>query len=541
MLQKLTETELEFMELWHYPPALVECLFSNFDNLAEFDEERMGSLRQYQYPMISFEPTIDDIPGFTEKQNFQLRKNVGDVYNFCSRKVGKTLITEKVDIPISLLHDAGWKCGFASYDAGHIDIVLDDVKRAMENHPIIRGFTKRAKTHPQYLLEGKNGWMLYGINMNIKSKSPGSGFIGKHMKKLYIEEGSYETEEVFNKRQDSLSEFGAVFRFSGMTNFTKHTPAGRAFYKYENRKKIINLPQAVNPYWDAKEKQNRLEEYGGEESPNYRIFVNGEVIEDGVSEFDIERVKACYNEKKRIKRFELKREDFSRFKDIIIVERPKNIDRIFIAGDIGDGAGGSDIIIMGEVGDKYVYLYNIILYSFTEDEQEEVFDWLIQNLEANIVATDNGDGTGRGLYHRMSKKYPQENLVRYFGNKKIIVGYEKDEKGNIKMVKGQPVCLEEFMSEWSVRRLKVLLYEGRCIIPMDAKFDNQINSVISTRSGTRTLYGCPSQTGDHLFDAWRVFTTAQWLCKDFNATPNLSQNWGSGACSWTKPKITEER
>jgi len=876
MLEKITETEIEFMEMWHYPPALVECLFSNFDNLEEFDGEKFSTLRQYQYPMISFEPLIDYDPSKTEKQNFQMKKNVGDVYNFSARKIGKTQCSEKIDIPISMLHNPGWQCGFSSGDAGTINAVLDPVKRAIDFHPILRGFKRSSKASPAYKIIAKNGWQLLGINQNLKGKcvddkteiltndgwktmdniskkhkvlsmnpktdkadffpikeiykfpkyegivyetngnskfvftpehkvyynwsdkqdwklrpikslninksgyiwfkqdfdyeckeyispivfkirennkyykskeinlddwleflgwfisegslseekngsfkivisqyksinpnnfrnicsllermgvnyysgstyiafrnkeiltylkkncysgdyikrkskynshtktvpdyfkklskrqikiflnsyflgdgsfkngdftsccscskqlsdniqilllklghstayryskrdgcyyiniliskhscipqfkiekkqykgrmwcvrtepfnlifirrqgrccwtgnSPGSQFVGKHLQKIWLEENSYETEEVFKLRKESVSELGAVLRQSGMTNFTKQMPTGRTFYRLENKKKIINLPQFVNPYWDDKEKEDRMKEYGGSESPSYRIFVEGEVIEDGVSEFDIERVQACYNNKSRIKRFELKKENFVNFKSLIIVERPKNSERIFICGDIGDGAGGSDIIVMSEVGDKYVYLYNIVLYNYTEDEQEEVFDWLILNLQANIVALDCGDGTGRGLYHRLEKKYPKENLVWYAGNKKVTVGYEKDEKGNVVMVKGAPVCLEEFMSEWSVRRLKTLLYETRCVIPTDTKFDNQINSVISTRSGSRTLYACTSTTGDHLFDAWKVFGIAQWLCKDFNATPNLSQNWSCGVCSWT--------
>ena len=1039
MLEKITEQEIEFMELWHYPPALVECLFSNFDNLAEFDEDKFSTLRQYQIPMISFEPIIDEDPSKTEQENFNMKKNVGDVYNFCARKVGKceyinnectlangkiikfkdligkteevislnedtwklekdiahfsdngikncyklittsgkeiivtenhpfltsegwkqinelstqdfiatsiysepknkkaldkyeiakligsyivwekikeitdsgllltvavsvpknknyisnniishnTQCSEKIDIPVSMLHNPGWICGFSSADAGKITAVLDPVKRAIDFHPILKGFKRRTRTHPHYQLEAKNGWTLLGINQNLKGKcvddkteiltnegwknidnidknqkalslnpknnkagfykikniykypnyrgeiyetggfskfvftpehniyynwnskqnwqfkpiktlnlnrngyiafkqnfdwegkenntpmifnirennkyyklkeinfddwleflgwfisegslveekngsykvvisqhqsenpehfknigyllkrmgvnyytsstylifknkeifdhlknncysgdyikrkskcnshtktipeyiknlskrqiriflnsyfsgdgsfkngdftsccscskqlsdniqilllklgystsyryskrdgchhiniliskissisqrkikrkqykgrvwcvevepfnlifirrrgrccwtgnSPGSQFVGKHFKKLWLEENSYETEEIFKLRKESLSEVGAILRQSGMTNFTKQMPAGRVFYDIENKNKVINLPQFVSPYWSDKEREDRIKEYGGIESPSYRIFVEGEVIEDGVSEFDMERVQACYNNKTTIKRFELKKDDFSRFKNLIITERPKNADRIFICADIGDGAGGSDIIVVSEVGDKYIFLYNIILYNYTEEEQEEVFDWLIQSLQANIIACDNGDGTGRGLYHRMVKKYPLENLVRYFGNKKVTVGYEKDEKGNIAMKNGLPVCLEEFMSEWSVRRLKTLLYEGRFTIPRDAKFDNQINSVISTRSGTRTLYGCTSTTGDHLFDAWKVFAIAQWLCKDFNATPSLFQNWGCGACSWIKKesKQLEER
>ena len=92
------------------------------------------------------------------------------------------------------------------------------------------------------------------------------------------------------------------------------------------------------------------------------------------------------------------------------------------------------------------------------------------------------------------------------------------------------------MSEWSINRLMFILYENRINLPIDYKLDNQINSVVSTTSGTRKTYVCISESGDHLFDSFRVFSITQWLKKDFNDTPKMSQDWGSGASSWTKPK-----
>lgn len=538
MLNKITEEELEFMESWHTPRCLIESLFSNFDNLIEFDEERFGSIRLYQFPMVSDEPLIDfettaKYYNFNKKQSFKLRKIVADIYNFGARKYGKSLMTLKTDVPISMLHDEGFWCGFSSIDSIHLEI-LDKIKDAIQHHPILNLWKQRLKGAPKYKFVAKNGWQLDGINMNLKSKDPGSYFFGKHVHKLWGEEFSFETEEVYKKRKEAYSEQGAVLRLSGMTNFTKHTPAGRAFYRLSNKKKILNLPQYVSPEWDEEELQDRLEEYGGKDAPNFRIFVEGDIIEDGVSEFDIERIQQCYNKKSKIKRVEIKKEYYERFRDLIIVERPKNADRIFICADIGESAG-SDIVILSEVDDNYNYLYDIVLYNLAHDEQVEIFKYLINKLEANVIGIDCGDGTGRAIYRELEKIYPKENLVWYDGSKKINVDFERDENNNVKIIKGQPVYRQEKMKEWSVTRLKTLLYGTRCRIPIDHKFDSQINSVISTKSGTNTIYVCISETGDHLFEAWRVFAIAQWLKKDFNQTkPITNQDWGIGATSWKK-------
>ena len=177
MLEKITEEELDFIEMLSYPIAIVESLFSDFDNLTEFDEEKFGELRIYQCPFLSFESFIDEtLEGSGKeirKQEFNLRKGVGDVYNFGARKYGKTLVTEKLDIPLSMMNDDGFECGFSSIDAVHIRGVLDTVKRTVENHPILKIWNCKVRTAPNYLFESKNGWVLKGINMNRNAKNPG--------------------------------------------------------------------------------------------------------------------------------------------------------------------------------------------------------------------------------------------------------------------------------------------------------------------------------------------------------------------------------
>lgn len=536
LLEKLTKEELEFMECWHTPQALIESLFSNFDNLSEFSEDKLGNLRLYQFPFPSYEPIIDEeMPKLSEQEKFELRKGAGDVYNYGARNFGKTLITEKVDIPISILHDDGWWCGFSSTDAIHLDGVLDDVKEAVDNHPIVSLWKRVTKKSPKWSIKCKNNWKLDGINMNLLSKNPGHQFYAKHVKKLWIEEKSFESEKVAEKRKDAVSELGAVFRFSGMTNFTKHSPAGEDFYDPKNKNKIVNLPQFINPYWNEQKKQKRLADFGGEDSIAYRVFAKGEIVEDGVSAFDMERIKHCYLEEQKIKFFEITKDRYFHFRNLLFVTRPKNSDRIFICADIGESAG-SEIIILSEVNDTYTYLYNIALYNLSHDEQVEIFKWLIEKLQANVVGVDCGDGTGRAVYRELEKIYSKANLVYYDGSKKLPVDFEKDNNGNPKYKQGKPVYKEEKMATFSFERLQHLLYNKRCRIPEDYKFDKQFNSVQAVPAGNSFIYKCVLEN-DHLFDAWRVFAIAQWLKKDFNQTqPMGNTEWCAGTSSWKKNK-----
>ena len=541
LTEKITADELEFMQNFNTPVCLAESLFSCLDNLSE-NKDTLSSLRIYQYPMLSSEPFVDtEMPGLTEKEKFELRKGAGDLYNYGGRKFGKSLVTEKIDICLSMLYDDNFWCGFSSADAIHLQDILDVVTRGITFHPILKMFKRRFRASPKYELEAKNGWLLQGINMNVASKDAGRQWFGKHVKKLWIEEASLETDKAYDKRKDSLSELGAVLRLSGMTNFTRFTPAGKAFYEPEHKNQLLNLPQSVNPTFDEKEDKNRQKEYGGKDSLAYRIFVDGDVVEDGISEFDISRIEPYIDSKVDLKVFEIKKEAFQYFRNLIVVARPPNAERIFIASDIGDGAGGTEIGIFAELKNKFYYLYRIALYSLKDDEQTEIFDFLIQKLQANVIGIDCGDGTGRAIYRRLEKKYSKDNLVYYAGVEKVGIDFLKNDNGLIVLKDGKPVFVEEFMSEWSVRHLKSILYEGRLLMPNDFKFEKQINSVIARTVGTRTVYACVSEDGDHVFDMFKVFAMSVWLKKDFNATPKLgSQNGGLGAMNYDT-MIAEER
>jgi hypothetical protein len=94
----------------------------------------------------------------------------------------------------------------------------------------------------------------------------------------------------------------------------------------------------------------------------------------------------------------------------------------------------------------------------------------------------------------------------------------KDEKGNVIFKKGEPVYREANVKEWAVKRIKDLLYTGRLKIPVQEnyKFDNQFNSIITMKSGNRTLYRVVG-TEDHLFDAFLVFAIQQWS-EEFSIT-----------------------
>ena len=354
MLANITEEEIEFCECLYDPLCLIECLFSDLDNLSLFNE-KFSHIRLYQLPMLSYEYMID-YDDLSKEEQLKLREKAGTTYAFAARTIGKTLITEKVDILLSMLLLDNDIEGFTSFDVLHIRGVLEDIITAIENHPILKVFIDRINRSPNYQLRAKNGWFLESVNMNISSKrTAGKAFHQKHFSKLFIEEASYETEEVYKKRAESTQEGGhQVIRASGMTNFTKYTPAGRIFYDIKNKPFIVNLPAYVSPSFTEETKKEAIKRHSGEHTASFKIFVEGEVIEHGFSVFDMQRVRENYLEDKKIKHFEIDKKTFEHFEDIIIIERAKNAEEVYIAADIGE-TSATEIIVLFKINDKYLH------------------------------------------------------------------------------------------------------------------------------------------------------------------------------------------
>lgn len=530
MIETISEDDLLLMECLNNPISAIECLFSSLEDLSWNKPNEFANIRMGQIPMLSYEYMIDDEAGLSKQENFKLRENVGNIECFAARKFGKTLIVEVCDIFLTGIHNDGWDCGFCSYDAIHIRGILDDkVIPVLSNHPFLKEMmpneaSKGIIRSPNYKIRFKNGCNIVGINFNLQSSNPGNQFFQKHLKKLWIEEASMETQKVYDKRIESTSEIGCIIRAAGMTNFTKYSPVGKRFYDISNKMIIVNLPQYINPFFNIKTKRDAIKKYGGEGSVGYRIFIKGEVIEDGIAVFDMERVRRCY-EDKPIKHFEVTKNNFEDFKYNLIIEKPPSVEECYVTADIGETAP-TEIMIFFKISDKYRYTYRITFFNLDDKQQTKIFDFIINAISPSVVGIDCSEGTGRAIYRSLAQKYPKDNLSWVAFNEKIKVDFEKTDDGKIKFnEKGQVQYQEEFVSEWSVKYLKDILYNQKVKLTLDFNLDEQLNSVIATQSGQRTIYAVAGEE-DHLFAAFRVFAISLWQKEFALNRPIKTKSWG---------------
>jgi hypothetical protein len=429
------------------------------------------------------------------------------------------------------LENRAWVCNLPQYCVAEGSKVLmsDLSTRNIENIQIGDEILTLTEKAPYKMVKTKvTNKVFIGEKETIKLNNGYNDLLLTPDHKLLHKSGKWNRKWTQAKDLKDDSEVYYIKRFvkDFITNFTiKSLSKSPVTKEYGYKNKVYDLTTEAhsfiangyvvhncNPKWNEKEKQEAIRRHGGENSISYRIFVKGEVVEEGISVFDMERVRRNYLEKKVVKAFEITKDNFHDFRNILVVDRPQSIEAVHIDADIGESAP-TEIIITFKSGNAYKLVYRVTCYNLTEKQQPEIFIHLTEQLKANYIGIDTTDGTGRSIFRTLNQRYPSENLVWCAFNEKINVGFKKDDKDNVICdEKGNPIIEEEYVAEWSIKRLKDLLY-GLDIhvlkLPVDYQIDKQLNSVVSTQSGARTVYSVVGEE-DHLLAAMRVFAISQW-------------------------------
>jgi hypothetical protein len=287
------------------------------------------------------------------------------------------------------------------------------------------------------------------------------------------------------------------------------------------------MPSYVNPNYSDKDEEDAIREFDGKDSVGYAVQILGKIMKGSTCPYDIDRIRVCYKDKLILKTFEIKKENFHNYKDILILEKLNNAEKVGIYMDIGEGAAPTEIIIIQNIKNKLRYTHNITVNKITPDELYELVRFIINQMEANVIGFDNTSGVGKALGSNLTKDFP-ENLVAVDFNSKIPVDYEKDEKGNyIIDNKGNHSYKEERVDDWSVQRIKHLFYNQLIELPEDYKFDKQIQNIIVIRTGMRIKYEC--KVANHLYQAFQVMAISEWQTEFLNLKPTKKRKPGMGS------------
>jgi len=516
MINKPTRNELIMYYVLANPISSREILFSNLKNLIEYDRNKFSEVRKYQFPMVAFDSLFLPDKKKSEQENFEMRRGMAESFNLGGRLTGKSLCGIKTDIPIAQMFKTFTKGVIDSFDKLHLDGIINDLIEIFNHHPIFKEFKGSIQKNPDYSFTFKNGVNINSVNNKIEGKAKGDQWCQKHVSRDWAEEASYLTPDVTNKKFMAKDELGMIQRLTGMTEFTSMSPVGKLFFNLENKNKIINLPSFVNPNWTDKDEKDAIEEFDGRDSPGYQVQILGKVIESCASPYDMERVRACYNEDLQIKSFEINKDNFKFYQEFLVLERLINAEKVGIYMDIGEGSAPTEIIVIQSIK-KLRYTHNITINKGSPDELYEIVRFIISKLSPNIVGYDNTGGVGKALGSNLSKDFA-ENLMAVDFNSNIAIDYEKDNKGEYIVDKGGNYTYKEVrIDEWSVQRLRHLFSNRIIEMPFDYKFDKQIQNVIVVQTGMRTQYKC--KTANHIYQAFQVMAIAEWQTEFLNIKP----------------------
>jgi len=347
--------------------------------------------------------------------------------------------------------------------------------------------------------------------------------------------GYLENQQVYDieTKCHSFVANGFIVHNSGMTTFTKTSPIGEIFFDLKNKKKIINLPSYINPTWNDKKEADAIKEFGGKDSPGYQVQIDGKVIEGAESVFDIQRIRQTYLVDKKgigipIKAFEVNKDSFFRYKEIVIVEKPTNAEFLGIYFDVGEGGAPSEYIIISQTNKIYKYIYRITTFQLSPEEEKEFVRYLINILQPNVIGLDSTSGVGKALVSDLVKDYP-DNVIPVSFNENIDIDYEKDKNNQyVKGKDGSYIFKQANMVDWAMQCLKNIFYNKKIQMYEDIKWDTQANNVIvgKTKQG-KVMYGYKTQ--NHLFQAFMVFSICHWLTEFKNIKPVIKRKPGMGS------------
>mgnify|MGYP001209288145 CR=1 FL=1 len=517
LYRKLTEEEIQFMECWYSPLAMVECLISENYKAPQTwlePECKCVVVRPYQFAMLDYSYQFADDDKLSSKQNFQNKKGAGTLINIAARGIGKSFFAF-IDAVLTLIHGEADESCIASFDFAHLKKICSPIANFVNYHPFFDLYRRKGKECVRFIGGGMEidttlGSILYGRNENINSPDPGTAFHSLHVKKLIYDEFSYSTDEGRKKMVDAISTDGVIERFCGIADVRLGSPLGRMLRDESKKNWICNLPQMVMSDWNEQTKARLVEEYGGEQSLDFKLNVLGEITEGANSYFDMARIKEhSYTTKKRIKQFEIGKETYHKFDKILIIESMP-AEMSWICSDIGTTGSPSEVCIFFGDNKLLKWRYNIPLFQLTVQEQAKIFKWLYEKMNNCIISLDCTESGGRAIADELViLGVPQERIVRCLFNAKMIVGFEKSDDGVIKSDdRGNPIYKFEQQIDFANMQLEHCLYNGFIEVPHSEKFLREFANYYMVNTGTSRRYGTTST--NHLLQSFQTCVIARF-------------------------------
>lgn len=301
---------------------------------------------------------------------------------------------------------------------------------------------------------------------------------------------------------------------------------------------VTRLPAMYRPNWSEKERQDKIIEYKGYDSPGYRRNILGLPADAGSPIFVVHRLMACTDSDKEsvyntseyylqeISESEV-RESGNDIESLLrIPATHSKYKRTWIGMDLGWTQSPSSIVIFAEEKNpkksetSLRLITRILLNQITPTDQVKVIMHLMDLYRPLAYALD-GTGAGFPLIDNLRSLVRQDPELGYMLDRikdcnfseKVIVGFDDKIPINEHDPNGyMEAAIKRTFVEASTDAMRVLIDDGKMILPYDRKLLDELQAVEASSKqigNTLDAYGRSGRKkGMHNLDAMRmaVFT-----------------------------------
>lgn len=419
-------------------------------------------------------------------------------------------------------------------EATHTSRVTDDIELAYNKVKLASAMVNGKFKHKPFKVMFINGAQIYA---RIPQRD-GSGVQGAHPTILEQDEGAKYPERGWSEIKETLKAnldnaqwrvHGVSFGVGGTFN---ELIAGR-----NPNWEVTYLPAMITPIWNEKMKQERIEEYFGYNTSDYRRNILGLQADAGSPIFVLQRLMACvdhdlssdYN----LDEYYYKNIDEGGIRDVQerwggsvldLIDIPpshREYKNVWIGMDFGWTQSPSAILVFGEVPNKQTgtvlkLIARILLHKVSAPDQLLVMKHLIDYYRPVAFACD-ATGAGHPVYQILQSEAESDPELKFMRDRikdcqfasKVIVGFDD----RIEVDENKPdgfldAAIKRPFIEASTDTLRSLVDKGRMLLPFDKELIGELESAEMSNNNigqTIDAYGRSGRKqGLHNLDAMRM-------------------------------------
>lgn len=389
--------------------------------------------------------------------------------------------------------------------------VMDRMERVIDyfDLPFFKVFVGRVLRSPSYIIELKNGHMIYGLSVGDDPEARMAQ--GKHVSKLIVEEAQQYPERAWLKVQGAKDPRGCQTLMVGVPDGRLDTPFRKAdsvIQSFHGRRFVIS--RRHDPYFDQKTKRDLADTLGGEGSDTFKQEIDAEWGHPVWSAWDLDNIYKCREAELNPEYFSISGKAY----------REAHITPATACGDLPQAPFAGPIRVAMDVGYSQPSEIGVFVFwhsrwwMFTRirfiermehDDQAAILNEICRRYDAGQVGVDCTEGEGRAIAQEMETTFGWgAQIVRVVFNETLLSGWTPEKDDHPAEEVWEP------SKDIGTRALRTMFSNRDIAISNDASIPEEFNQEreAKTADGKTKILTPPTV---HITDMMRVFAVMEFL------------------------------